>query len=103
MLRALPLQVFGHNISHNGHFLRRFWRFLPKSRTIPVKQRVRRNYLVFSRRPLCLMMIPICTGSIGVDSLVQLAPCSPISVARLRFVAWPEGGGIFMVAIPVAK
>ncbi len=41
------------------------------------------------------MMMPICTGSISVDSLVPLAPCSPISVVRLRFAAWPDGGGIF--------
>ena len=80
-----------------------FWQFLLRSRTIPAKRRVRRFWSSLLGGSSCLMMMPICTGSISVDSLVPLAPCSPISVVRLRFAAWPDGGGIFMVAIPVAK
>jgi putative CocE/NonD family hydrolase len=36
------------------------------------------------------MMMPICTGSISADSLMPLAPCSLISVARLRLAAQKE-------------
>src|SRR5260370_26096524 len=49
------------------------------------------------------MMIPICTGSISVASLILLALCSPISDVLLRCAALPEDGEIFMVNIPVAK
>lgn len=33
--------------------------------------------VVFSRRPLCLMMMPIYAGLISADSPIPLAPCSP--------------------------
>jgi hypothetical protein len=36
------------------------------------------------------MMMPICTGSISVDSPTPLAHCSPISVVRLLFAVWDE-------------
>jgi hypothetical protein len=51
----------------------------------------------------CLMMMPICTGSISVDSPILLAPYSPISATHLLFAVWQEEGVIFMAGIPVVK
>src|SRR5438128_8716406 len=79
-----------------------FWQFLLRSRTIQ-KAESTSVLVIFSRRPLYLMMMPIYTGLISVDSLTLLAPCSPMSVAHLLFAVSQEDGAIFMVGIPVAR
>ena len=83
MEKALSLLVSGHDISHNGRFLRRFLEISAEIAYNTSKAESTSVLVVFSRRPLCLMMMPIYTGSITVSSLIPLASCSPISVVRL--------------------
>ena len=77
MEKALLLQVPGHDISHNGRFLRRFLAISAEIAYNTCKAGSTSELPCLFWRPLCLMITPISAGSISVDSPIPLAPCSP--------------------------